>query len=617
MQNSCMHRFGFLILIFLSSRLFAQPVIQLVEYASGFSDPVDIASAGDGRLFIVERPGYIKIIDSLGNVLPDDFLDIHSEIESGYQEQGLLGLAFHPDYASNGYFFVNYTDVDGNTVIARFTKSTFDDNIADPTTEEIIYTAIQPFVNHNGGCVKFGPDGYLYFGLGDGGSGGDPGNRAQNPENKLGKMHRINVDGALPYEIPADNPFVTAIDTLPEIWAIGYRNPWRFTFDLLNDDMWIGDVGQNLIEEVDIEPAGSTGGNNYGWRCYEANDEFNDAGCGDIGDYKFPILDYPHNMSTGGFAVTGGYVYRGSLYPGMYGYYLCADFVSGNWWWIYPDGAGGWMNDRMDDVQLDVSSFGQDNHGELYCTELYSGQIFHITDACGDFAISATATDYICGVQDGSIDLTINAGTEPYLIDWSTGSTEEDITVNAGGIYSVTVTDDGGCERMINVVVNETPAFIPAINYDAPTNTLSTDLGVSWQWYLNGELIDGATAMTYSPTEDGNYSVMVTDANGCSEMSEEIAVIVTAVSNTNVLSMVSVFPVPVINELNVEIQSAEFIASATISITDINGKIILTKTSDLNAGINLFLFDLQASANGVYFLNLVAGENNSYTCFVK
>lgn len=599
-----------LFLIFISARLFCQPVIQLEEFASGFADPVDIAHAGDSRLFIVEREGYIKILDSLGNTLPDNFLDIHTMIESGYQEQGLLGLAFHPDYATNGFFFVNYTDLDGNTVIARYKVSTFDPNIADPTTDTIIYTAIQPFVNHNGGCLKFGPDGYLYFGLGDGGSGGDPGNRAQNPENKLGKMHRIKVDDVLPYEIPDDNPYVDALDTLPEIWAIGYRNPWRFTFDKLTGDLWIGDVGQNLIEEVDFEPAGSPGGLNYGWRCYEANDVFNDAGCGDMGDYTFPILDYPHNYSTGGYAVTGGFVYRGSLFPGMYGYYLCADFVSGNWWWIYPDGAGGWMNERMDDVQLDVSSFGEDINGELYCTELYSGQIFHITDACGDFMISATATDYICGVQDAAIDLTINAGDAPFTIDWSTGETDEDIIVSASGVYSVTVSDDAGCERMLNVVVNEIPAFTPGISYDSPSNTLSTDMGISWQWYFNGEVIEGATAMTYNPVEDGIYTVEVTDVNGCSEMSEEINVIILGLDNENNFTSVNVYPSPATDNLLLEIASGISLNTVSIQLSDLTGREFNIISTSLHTGINKFSMKVNDLPSGIYLLSLQFENGN-------
>ncbi len=589
-------------LLLFAVHTYSQPIIELIEFASGLTEPVAIENAGDDRLFIVERYGYIKIADAAGNVLPVDFLDIHNEIESGYNEQGLLGLAFHPDYAVNGYFFVYYTDVDGNSVVSRFSVSTFDLNVADPTTEEIIYTADQPFVNHNGGCIRFGPDGYLYIGFGDGGSAGDPGNRAQNPENKLGKMSRIDVNGALPYEIPADNPFADAVDTLPEIWAIGYRNPWRWSFDRLTNDLWVGDVGQNLVEEVDFEPAGSTGGINYGWRCYEAYDEFNTSGCEDEAFYTFPIMDYPHNYSTGGFAITGGFVYRGADYPGMYGYYLCADFVSGNWWWIYPDGAGGWINERMDDVQLDISSFGEDVNGELYCAELYSGQIFRVTDACGDFMINAVATDYICGVQDAEIDLTINAGESPFEIDWSTGDTDEDITVDAAGLYSVTVTDDGGCERMINVMVNEIPAFTPGIEYDGII--LSTDMGVAWQWYYEGEIIDGATNMTYSPTLDGLYSVLVTDANGCSVMSADIFAFETGINPNVFISEPAVYPNPASDEFTIELNSASDLIELNLQISNVVGSIIYFEILSITNGQQLFEINTSEIPTGIYSIQL-------------
>lgn len=491
----------------------AQPAFQLVNFASGFSSPVDIANAGDERIFIVEREGYIKIVDLSGTVYADNFLDIHTQIESGYQEQGLLGLAFHPDYADNGFFYVYYTDLDGNTVVSRYQVSTFNPDIADPTTELILFTADQPFVNHNGGCIKFGPDGYLYIGLGDGGSAGDPGNRAQNAENKLGKMHRIDVDGGTPYAIPADNPFATATDTLKEIWAIGYRNPWRYSFDRLTGNMWVGDVGQNLQEEVDVELAGD-GGHNYGWRCYEGFDVFNDAGCDDDGsDYTFPILQYPHNYTTGGFSITGGYVYRGTEFPGMYGYYMFADYVSGNWWWVNADAGAPYIYEREDDVEGDIAVFGEDVNGEIYCGDLASGIIYHVTDACGSFVLNTVATDYTCGAGTGSIDLSIIDGAAPYTIEWSTGATSEDITGLAEGTYTVTVTDNAGCERMAVVAINENPGFVVTVTNVG--NTLSADAGTSWQWYLNGVLIEGATAQTYDATETGNYYVVATDDNGC------------------------------------------------------------------------------------------------------
>jgi glucose/arabinose dehydrogenase len=582
---------------------FAQPAIQLENFATGLSAPVDIVHAGDERLFVVERYGYIKIVQPDGSVNPINFLDIHTQVESGYQEQGLLGLAFHPNYAENGYFFVHYNDLDGNTVIARFTVSTFDPDVADPTTELEIFTADQPFVNHNGGCLRFGQDGFLYIGLGDGGSAGDPGDRAQNPENKLGKMHRLDIDGGSPYAIPASNPFAAATDTLPEIWAIGYRNPWRYSFDKLTGNMWIGDVGQNLQEEVDVEIAGD-GGHNYGWRCYEGFEEFNDAGCDDdISTYTMPILQYPHNYSTGGFSITGGYVYRGTLYPGMYGYYLCADYVSGNWWWVDADGPLPWSYERMDDVATDISVIGEDVNGELYCADLSTGKIYKIQDACGDFVISVTGTDYLCGTLDGAADLTITNGEAPYTIEWSNGAITEDITGLATGNYTVTVTDNAGCERQKTVYINELPAFDVVVTVAG--NTLTADNGASWQWYLDGVLIAGATSSTYDATTSGEYYVIATDINNCSATSEPISLTV-AINNVNINSL-KLYPNPVHDELFIQ---SPLTTNVNYEIQLINqlGEIVLQQKT--NAELTKIL--LTTLTDGLYVVKLTA-NNTVYT----
>lgn len=592
------------ILTILTFTASAQPAFDLVNFASGFSSPVDIASAGDDRLFIVERQGYIRIVELDGTVLPDDFLDINTQIEAGYQEQGLLGLAFHPNYADNGYFYVNYTDEDGNTVVSRFTVSAINPNIADPATELIIYTADQPFTNHNGGCIKFGADGYLYIGLGDGGSGGDPGNRAQNPENKLGKMHRIDVDGGTPFAIPTDNPFALATDTLPEIWAIGYRNPWRFSFDKLNGNMWIGDVGQNLQEEVNVELAGD-GGHNYGWRCYEGFDEFNDTGCDDDSTYAFPILQYPHNYSTGGFSVTGGFVYRGTAFPGMYGFYMFADYVSGNWWWVNADAGAPYYYERVDDVKTDISCFGEDLNGEIYCADLNTGIIYHVTDACGDYAINTTTTDYICGVTDGTATVIISAGEAPYNIEWSTGATTETATDLVTGMYTVSVTDNAGCERTAVVTINETINFFVNIVLDG--YTLTADAGVSWQWYVDGAAIPDATNATFEIMAPGEYYVIATDANGCTAASETVVFYDNI--NTFIAPLIEVAPNPVDETLFVQLNSGNM-NGANMRIVNVTGQIIFeTDLLQTNAA-SLITIDTQNWATGMYVIALYDGSNN-------
>jgi glucose/arabinose dehydrogenase len=290
----------------LEGPLRAAPQIDLQPVAVGLANPVAITNAGDGsgRLFITLQAGRIVIYDGT-RVLPTPFLDITPLVSSG-GERGLLSVAFHPNYRTNGVFFVDYTNTDGNTVIARYSVSQ-DANIADPNSAAILLTITQPFANHNGGQLQFGPDGYLYIGMGDGGSGGDPSNNAQNLGTLLGKILRIDVDGASPYAIPADNPFVGVPSTLPEIWAYGLRNPWRFSFDRLTGDLFIADVGQDSWEEVDFQPAGSQGGENYGWRLMEGNHCYNPPTNCDPGGLTPPILEYEHGTNdANGCSISGG-----------------------------------------------------------------------------------------------------------------------------------------------------------------------------------------------------------------------------------------------------------------------------------------------------------------------
>ncbi len=367
------------------------PAISLQSFSSGYSNPVDIENCGDNRLFIVERSGKIWICDANGNKSATPFLDISAKVYTADDEQGLLGLAFHPQYKSNGYFYVNYINKQQNTVIARYKVSFADSNKAKPSTQFNLLFINQPFSNHNGGCLKFGPDGYLYIGMGDGGSGGDPYNNAQNTKKLLGKMLRIDVDNGTPYAIPATNPFVNVVGYKAEIWALGLRNPWRFSFDHSTGDLWIGDVGQNLYEEVDYQPANDTGGENYGWRCYEANHVYNNSGCGASSIYTFPIVEIPHNPDC---AIIGGFVYRGTLYPNMTAKYFYTDNCSGIIRMIYY--SGGWQNINLGTfLQYSYSSFGEDKNQELYLASLSDGKIYHVTDAslplAGRFSITSGA----------------------------------------------------------------------------------------------------------------------------------------------------------------------------------------------------------------------------------
>ncbi len=340
---------------------------QWMPVASGFLRPVDIQNAGDGsgRLFIVEQAGRILVYQN-GRVSPTPFLNIIDEVGSSGNEQGLLGLAFHPQYMQNGFFYVNYTDRNGNTVIARFQVSS-DPNVADPASETALLHVEQPYENHNGGVLAFGPDGYLYAGLGDGGSGGDPQGNGQNTGVLLGKILRLDANSGDPYAVPADNPFGN------EVWAYGLRNPWRFSFDRATGEFWIGDVGQGAWEEIDYLPAGSPGGANFGWNYMEGNHEYEGSVPQGLTP---PVAEYSH--SEGGCSVTGGYVYRGAELPEWQGIYLYGDYCSGIIWGLIRSG-GGWQSQVLfSQTGMNISSFGVDEAGELYIADL-QGSILRLT----------------------------------------------------------------------------------------------------------------------------------------------------------------------------------------------------------------------------------------------
>jgi glucose/arabinose dehydrogenase len=352
----------------------AHSALQFQTVATGLPTPVSITHAGDGsgRLFITLQDGRIVIHDG-AQVLATPFLDIRSKV-SCCGERGLLSAAFHPSYAANGLFYVNYTNQAGHTVIARYQVSA-DPNVANPRSERVLLRVRQPFANHNGGQLQFGPDGFLYIGLGDGGSGGDPGNRAQSRRLLLGKILRIDVDGGVRYAIPRDNPFVGVRGARREIWAYGLRNPWRFSFDRITGDLFIADVGQSAWEEINFQQAGSPGGDNYGWRLMEGNHCFNPAvGCDD-GTLVHPIAEYDHSQ---GCSVTGGYVYRGSVVTSLVGSYLFGDFCSGIVWSSRFDPVSGWTTTPLDDTSLTISTFGEDQDGELYLADYGTGTVHRI-----------------------------------------------------------------------------------------------------------------------------------------------------------------------------------------------------------------------------------------------
>ncbi len=357
------------------------PGLTVELVAQGFTRPVVLTSppTDASRVFVAEQGGRIRIIRD-GGIVATDFLDLGGQI-SCCGERGLLGLAFHPDFGSNGKFYVDYTDSSGDTRISELVVST-DPDVADASSERVLLTVVQPYSNHNGGSIAFGPDGYLYIGLGDGGSGGDPAGHGQNLSTLLGAILRIDVDSGNPYDVPADNPFLLDPGAQDQIFAYGLRNPWRFSFDRLTGDLYIGDVGQSGWEEIDVALASAGGGQNFGWNIMEGMGCYGGGACDPTG-LTLPILSYANTGFGGNCSVTGGFVYRGCRMPGFHGTYFYGDYCSGLVRSFRYDGAN--VTDEQDwsaafaSAGVDqISSFGEDARGEIYILDYSDGQIFRI-----------------------------------------------------------------------------------------------------------------------------------------------------------------------------------------------------------------------------------------------
>jgi glucose/arabinose dehydrogenase len=349
--------------------------ITLEPVFSGFKRPVYVAHAGDpSRLFVVEKMGRIWLIED-GQSQQALFLDISDRVGSTGSEQGLFSVAFPPDFATSGAFYVDYTDRRGDTVIARYRVLAEHPHQGDPASEQILLQIDQPAENHNGGQLQFGPDGYLYIGMGDGGRAGDPWGNAQNLNVLLGKLLRIDVTTSETYTIPPNNPFIGQSAARPEIWALGLRNPWRFSFDRATGDLFIADVGQNKYEEVDFQPANSSGGENYGWDRMEGTHCFEPATDCNPGGLVLPIAEYDHSL---GCSITGGYVYRGTRYPQLVGIYLFGDYCSGRIWGLRREPSGEWRMELLLESQVQISSFGEDAAGEIYVVGYNDGAIYHV-----------------------------------------------------------------------------------------------------------------------------------------------------------------------------------------------------------------------------------------------
>lgn len=437
--------------------------VTLESFATDFSQPVEIQNAGDDRLFIVEQRGVIKILNADGSTNATSFLDIQSQVNFG-GERGLLGLAFHPDYQNNGFFFVHYSDNQGDTQISRFTVDSSDPNIADTSSELLILNVDQPQGNHNGGSIEFGPDGFLYIALGDGGGANDTSNNAQNPMLLLGKLLRIDIDNPQPgggnYSIPADNPFVSDPGTRDEIWAIGLRNPFRISIDFVDEDIWIGDVGQNAREEVN--KAGiDEGGLNYGWRCYEGN--INTPGvptadCLPMSEYTFPVYDY---VWSGGGSVIGGRVYRGTVYSDLQGIYIFGD-IDGMLGTL--DGSFNYINQSNGNPSGTWVAFGEDNSGEMYVVSI-GGTIYKIIGGelnTNDFnkeiyTVSPNPASDIVEINSNTILKELSVydihGRRVINKNYSTNTVIFSVNSLQSGLYLINTTDESGTRKTSKLIV--------------------------------------------------------------------------------------------------------------------------------------------------------------------
>ncbi len=602
-------------------------VISLVGFATGFSSPVDIKNAGDDRMFIVEQAGYIKTTDMAGTVNPTVFLDIHARVLSG-GERGLLGLAFPPDYKTSGYFYVYYTkQTNGWLHISRFSVTANPDS-ADANSEQVLLEIYHPFSNHNGGHVAFGHDGYLYIGTGDGGSGGDPGNRAQNVDSLLGKILRIDVSTPT-YSIPQSNPLV-GLPGRDEIWNIGMRNPWRWSFDRWTGALWIGDVGQDAWEEVDYQPMGVSG--NLGWRCYEGNHNYNTSGCQPMSNYYAPVYEYAH---IGSAATVGGYVYRGAEYADMFGKYFLSDEFTTTYGFrtLTPNGSGGYTATLLGDLgRSTVVAFGEDRWGELYCSDYSNGRIYKFqSDTCQPVAfISNADTIYVCDTIHPYVLRTPDGNGFHY--EWfrnsvSIGNDNDSLSATQPGTYYVVATNTHSCtatSSTVQLIFSGPPQVSMAgldttyCTNDFPVMLTGTPAGgyfqgpgviVTGNWFFNPALADtGYNTITYNYTDTitgcSNSDTLITRVDICNGINE-----------TGNIHLISLYPNPNNGEFTLRIYvSKDEILNA--EITDITGKKIYREDVHASFGMKSIPMDLRHLAHGIYNLKVSGSNGNVVRRFV-
>ncbi len=619
-----------LILSFSVKYSFAQ--VTLTQFAAGFTEAVDIVNAGDDRLFIVERAGRIRIVDTAGVVKPGYFLDIHNEVESGYNEQGLLGLAFAPDYTISGNFYCYYTQKNTDSIrIVRFMVSSTNPDSADASSEqEIIGVNHNYALNHDGGDLFFRKtDGYLYFATGDGGSGGDPGNRSQNLDTLLGKFIRLDVSAGGPgYTIPPTNPLI-GLPGRDEIYNWGMRNPWRWSFDRWNGDLWIGDVGQNLYEEIDYQPESSPGGLNYGWHCYEGNHTYPVGAC-TIPDAVFPVREYSH--SSGGVATIGGFRYRGANFSNLFGKYFYSDESTSGYGihYLLPDGVGGWADTSLGNLgRSTLVCFGEDRWGELYVSEYANGNIYRFTGAsCSPVAfINNADTVYVCDTLSPQELRTPDGKNFHY--QWYqdgnaiAGNDNDSLTINQGGSYYVIATNSGGCSTTSDAV-RVIYAGPPALSFSGLDTFYCVYYG---QAHLIGNPIGGAFSgpgitgvgnLYFDPALAGegdftityNYTSTIT---GCSNsVSSQVHVdLCSGISTESFLPRFNLYPNPNNGTFTLDFYLSSSMA-LNAEVMDATGRIVYKEQLHTEQGVQSVSMNLSHLAKGIYNLK-VSGDSGVAT----
>jgi glucose/arabinose dehydrogenase len=491
----------------------AQPTVIFRQFMGGFSSPVDVVNAGDGsnRLFIVQRTGLIRILRDSA-IVATPFINLTDSIISTGGEQGLLSLAFHPDYETNRTFFVYYTNTDGEITVVRFQTSIANPDVADASTGKILLNIPKSFTNHNGGDLNFGSDGYLYFGTGDGGSGGDPGNNAQNGNSLLGKLLRLNINNIeVPpyYTIPPDNPYVGDPNVRDEIYSMGLRNPWRWSFDRVTNDLWLADVGQNEWEELNFRESGTTNVVNYGWRCYEGTHEFNTNGCLPASNYNMPIFEYPHD-TTGGFSVTGGFVYRGPDFPNLTGYYLMSDFVTGHLWKVIRSGAGFTVT-RQPLARTNISSYGEAENGALFAVTL-GGTLFKV-EATVDAPLPVTLLNFVGTSGTGGVNLTWETTFEQNIRHFDVEYSDDNIDFTSVGIVAARNAINGETYRFNHTVFNKQRVYyrLKMVDLDGSTEyskTITLEITGSARNYVFPTLATNGTIGLYLTESFENVEIV-------------------------------------------------------------------------------------------------------------